>query len=105
MDDYLFWEIRLKDLIPTHHDLSVFLKERQDTFVEIGLQFMIALYPFFLHERLDAGIRIPLLALVLVTADVHVLVGKKYGNLFEENFQKLVSFLFCRVHSRIKNAR
>ncbi len=72
--------------------------------IEIGLQIVVVFHAVGAHERLNLGIRVPLLAVDFVAPDMKKLVGKKPSHLADECVEKLVSFLPRGVHGRIENA-
>src|SRR6185369_8634223 len=57
------------------------------------------------HERLDGGIAVPLLALVLVAADVQVVVREERGHLAQKRFEKLVDFFARRIEGGLEDSR
>ena len=56
------------------------------------------------HEGLNAQIPVPLLALVLVAADVHVRVWEECGHLAEESVEELVDLLARWVERGFKDS-
>lgn len=48
-----------------------------DVLAEVGLQGNVVFDVVGFHERLDFGIRVPLLTVHLVSANVEILVGEK----------------------------
>src|ERR1051325_1161659 len=95
----------LQDLVPADHLLSVFLKDLQQARVEVSLQGVVVLDPFLLHEILDRGIAVPLLAFVFVAADMQVLVREERGHLAEKSVEKLVDLFARRIESGLEDSR
>ena len=77
MNDDVFRQSWLENLVPTNHLLSVLLQNLQQARVEVSLQLVIVLDSFLLHEGLNRGIAIPLFTFVLVASDVQILVGEE----------------------------
>ena len=65
---------------------------------EVGLEGMIVLDIVRMHPRLNMGIRIPVLAVYLVAADMKVSIRKKRLHLTENGIDQLV----CRVARRVQ---
>ncbi len=66
---------------------------------------MIVFDAFLFHEGLNLRIAGPLLAFILIAADVHIGVRKKRGHLAQKTIKKFVGLLAGRIESRLKNSR
>src|SRR5262249_53241502 len=104
MDHDVSRQLGLQDLIPADHLLLMLLQNLQQARVEVRLQSMIVLDALLLHESLNRGIAIPLLAFVLVAADVQVLVREERRHLTQKRVEKFVDLLTCRIESRLEDA-
>src|SRR5579864_2773490 len=56
------------------------------------------------HELLNLRIRVPLLAIYLVSTDVEELVGEKFGHLADEDIEKLVGTLASGIHGGVEDS-
>ena len=65
---------------------------------------MIVFDSLLFHEGLNLRIAIPLLAFILITADVHVGIRKKRGHLAQKSIEKLVGLLAGRIESWFKDS-
>src|SRR6266511_2070350 len=65
---------------------------------------MIVLYAFLFHECLNLWVPVPLFTLVLISADVHISIGKEVGHLTKKRIEKLVDLLACGIQGRLKNS-
>src|SRR5579872_4141853 len=72
--------------------------------VEVRLKVLIGLHPVGAHERLNTWIRIPLLPVNLVTANMEKLIRKKFAHLPDEGVEKLIGSLLGWIHCRIEDA-
>ena len=66
---------------------------------------MIVFDAFLFHEGLDLRIAIPLFALILVAADVHIRVRKQSGHLAQEPVEEFVCLFARRIERRLKDSR
>ncbi len=87
----------MEHLVPADHLLAVLLHDRQQPPVEVRLQRVRVGEVVLLHERRDAFVRHPLLAFVLVAADVEVGVREERGHLAEEPVEELVDLFARRI--------
>src|SRR5262249_9011177 len=76
----------------------------RDALGEVLLKIHAVLDPFLLHERLDLLVLGPVLAVALVSADVHERVGKQRGHLAEKLVDELVDGFACRIKRRIHDS-
>src|SRR5215213_1662343 len=95
----------LKYLIPSNHLLLVLLKDLQQPRVEVSLQRVIVFDPLLLHVSLNRGIAVPLLAFVLIAADVQVVVREERSHFTEKRFQEFVDFFARRIERGLENSR
>ena len=91
----------MQDFVPAHHDLVVLGDDLLQPLVEVSLQVLIVFHAVSMNEFLNLRIRVPLLAVDFVAADVEVRVGKKLRHFGDELFQKLVSRFARGIHDRI----
>ncbi len=104
MDDGLLRQPGLEDLVPPHHPLAVLLENREQPLIEVGLQAVHVRDLLLLHERLDLRIGRPLLAVVLVPADVPVRVWEDLHHLAHEAVDEPVGGFARRIERRIEHA-
>src|SRR6185312_14652284 len=71
--------------------------------VEVGLQVGSAVQVVLLHEFLNTRTVLPLHAVVLVSADVHVGIGEDGGHFSDELVEKLVGALARGIHHWIED--
>src|SRR2546423_14244027 len=93
----VFRELRLQDFIPTNHLLSMLLQNLQQPLVKVSLKRGIVLDAFILHEGLDTWIPVPLFALILITANMHVSVGEECRHFTKKCVKKLVNLFACWI--------
>ena len=74
-----------------------------NAFGEISLKLGIVLQRMRMHELLNSRIRIPLLAIYFVAANVKELVGKQLRHLSDELVEKFISAFASRIHRGIEN--
>src|SRR5262249_45401849 len=72
--------------------------------IEVRLEIEVVAKVMLMFEALDTGVRIPLLAVDLVAADMKVLVWKHPGHLADEVVEKVVGLVARWVHGRVMNA-
>src|SRR6185295_18897300 len=90
--------------LPANHFLTVLLKNLQDLLIEVSLQRVVVLNPFLFHEGLNLWIAVPLLAFILVAANVHVGVRKQRRHLTQKAVKEFVCLLAAGIECRLKNA-
>src|SRR5262245_15888962 len=95
MNDDLLGQVGAKDFVPAHHFLAMAFQNLEQPLIEIGLECMIVLDSLLLHELLNLWILFPLFPFILVSADMHVVVGKQESHLGEESLEEFVD-LFTR---------
>src|SRR5688500_7562029 len=101
----VFRQLRLQNFVPTDHLLAILLQDLEQARVEVSLERVVVLDPFSFHERLDRRIAVPLLAFVLVTADVHVFVGEERRHLAQKDVKKLVDLFASRIEGGLEDTR
>ena len=104
LHDNRLGQIRMQDFIPADHGLVILGHNLLQALVEIGLQILIVLHAVGFHEFLNLRIRVPLLAVDLVAANVEIAIGKQFGHFPNELFQKLVSRLSRGIQDGIDPA-
>ena len=65
---------------------------------------MIVFNSLLFHKGLDLRIAIPLLAFVLISANVHVGIREKSSHLTQKSIKKLVGLFAGWIESRLKNS-
>src|SRR5205823_10430443 len=98
------WQVGTKDLIPAFHRFSALRHNFLNARVEIRLQIGVALQAVATHELLDFWIRVPLLAVYFVSANVKKLIGKQLRHFSDKSVEKFVSALAGGIHRRIEDA-
>src|SRR5271155_813330 len=58
----------------------------------------------FAHEGLDARIRLPLYAVVLIASDVHEVIGEDVGDFSNKSIEEFIGAFSRRIHYRIEDA-
>jgi hypothetical protein len=85
--------------------LAVLFEKFQQTLVEMALERRRILEIVLAHEVLNAGIGLPLGTVVLVTSDVHEVVGEDGSHFSDESIEKFVGALPRGIHHRIEDAK
>ena len=85
------------DLIPADHLPMMFLEDRLQLAVEIGLQRVAVRQCVVAHERLDRGVRFPLAVVHLIAADMQIRIGEYRRQFADYRISKGVGCLFCGI--------
>src|SRR5688572_13355293 len=101
----VFRQFRLQNFVLTDHLLAILLQDLEQARVEVSLERVVVLDPFSFHKRLDRRVAVPLLAFVLVTADVHVLVGEERRHFAQKAVKELVDLFASRIERGLEDAR
>src|ERR1700723_228265 len=71
---------------------------------EVGLKTGVIFNVVLLHVLFDTRIRVPLLTVALISADVEVGIWKERGHLTDELVKKLIGPLTGGIHRRIEDS-
>src|SRR5579863_526485 len=93
-----------ENLVPANGGLSTFVDHFLHALAEIRLQFLIRLVTVRLLEVLNLGIGVPSFPVYLVSANVEIMIRKKFGHLPDKRVEKLVGFFIGWIHGRIQHA-
>ena len=105
MNDDGLGQFRVQHLIPSDHDFVVLAQYLLQASIEIRLQILIIFHAVRTDEGLDFGIRIPMLAIYFVSANVEVGIREELSHLGNELVEKFVSCLPGRICDGIDGVR
>src|SRR5579871_4542156 len=91
----------MKNFVPADHDLVVLCQDLFQALIEIRLQVLIVLHAVGVNVFLNLRIRVPLLAVDLVAADVEIGIGKQLGHFGDEFVEELVGLFAGWIEDRI----
>src|SRR5579864_6941844 len=95
---------RMQHFVPPNHLLAVLLNQRTNALIEVTLEVGISLHAVLRHVGTDARIRVPLLAVDLVAADVEVLVREERRHLSDKAVEELVNLLTRGIYGGVEDA-
>ncbi len=93
-----------ENLVPANGGLPTFVYDFLHALTEIRLQFLIRLVIVRFLELLNLRIRVPSFPVYLISANVEIVIRKKFGHLFDKRVEKFVSFCIGWIHGRIQHA-
>ena len=103
LDDDVLRQVGVQDLFPAHHLLAVLGEDGGHPAVEVRLQRVVVGEALLALEGGDALALVPVLAVVLVAADVEVRVGEERRHLAQEAVEEGVDLFLRRVEGGVED--